>query len=493
VARLTKSKWTSSESGAESYFSFGQKYLKDPSGFVKDCFLWGGASGNGPTDYQCEIMDALVNNRRVSVRGPHGLGKSALASWLILWFALTRDASRIDWKIPTTASSWRQLTKFLWPEVHKWHRRVNWLKVGRNELRVDELMTQALRMKYGEAFALASNRPDLIEGAHADNILYVFDESKAIPDGTWDSAEGALVNSSGAYWFSISTPGEPNGRFFEIQSGTKGYEDWWVRKVSAQEALDAGRMEMPWLIASKERWGETSSIYMNKALGEFAQSEEDSLIPLLWVEQSMGRWERAKSKRKPNADSIGVDVARMGGDKTVIALKYGNFVDELDKHGMITTSKGTGIVMNHMKNNPGCIAHIDIIGVGAGVFDRVSEDFNFQDGFDSADRVFAFHVQSKTDFVDENEVWEFKNLYSAAWWNLRQMLDPDKGEDALILPNDSDLKQELMKFRYSVDSNGRIYVLSKEKVKEELGRSPDCADAVVMACWSAEEGGMESA
>jgi len=183
----------------------------------------------------------------------------------------------------------------------------------------------------------------------------------------------------------------------------------------------------------------------------------------------------------------------MGGDKTVIALKYGNFVDELDKHGMITTSKGTGIVMNHMKNNPGCIAHIDIIGVGAGVFDRVSEDFNFQDGFDSADRVFAFHVQSKTDFVDENEVWEFKNLYSAAWWNLRQMLDPDKGEDALILPNDSDLKQELMKFRYSVDSNGRIYVLSKEKVKEELGRSPDCADAVVMACWSAEEGGMESA
>ena len=107
----------------------------------------------------------------------------------------------MDWKIPTTASGWRQLVKFLWPEVHKWSRRINWQKIGRREFTKEELLGRNLKLNYGEAFALASNRPELIEGAHADSIMYVFDESKIIPDGTWDSAEGALVNSENALWF----------------------------------------------------------------------------------------------------------------------------------------------------------------------------------------------------------------------------------------------------------------------------------------------------
>jgi hypothetical protein len=61
---------------------------------------------------------ALVKHHRVAARGPHGLGKTTLASWVVIWFALTRDGD--DWKVITTASAWRQLEKFLWPEIHKW-------------------------------------------------------------------------------------------------------------------------------------------------------------------------------------------------------------------------------------------------------------------------------------------------------------------------------------------------------------------------------------
>jgi len=44
---------------------------------------------------------------------------TAMAAWVILWFALTREAEGTDWKIPVTASAWRQLSKFLMPELHK--------------------------------------------------------------------------------------------------------------------------------------------------------------------------------------------------------------------------------------------------------------------------------------------------------------------------------------------------------------------------------------
>lgn len=385
------------------------------------------------------------------------------------------------------------MTKFLWPEVRKWSRKINWQKVGRKEFSGEELLSRNLNLNYGEAFALASSDANRIEGAHADQIMYVFDESKIVPDKFWDSAEGALMNAENAYWFSISTPGEPVGRFYDIQSGGKGFEDWWVRHVTLQEAVDAGRIGIDKANQRLAQWGEDSAVYQNKVLGNFAQSEEDSVIPLSWVETSMRKWSEFKSKRNHIADQLGCDVARMGGDKSVIALRYGNFIDELEKRGMIDTMQCAGYVKAHMSRNPGIQVLVDIIGMGAGVYDRLAEEFNTIDGFEVDDFIHPFHVQGTTDFMDETELWEFKDCYSASYWNLREMLDPEKGDKQLMLPPDSDLKQELMKFKWSVRSSGEIYVLRKEKVKEELGRSPDSADAVAMACWEPVQYGMESA
>jgi hypothetical protein len=108
--------------------AFADKYFFDPARFVKECFRW--KKGDGPSFYQEDVLKSLAEHRRISVRGPHGLGKTALSSWVVLWFALTREAAGIDWKIPTTASAWRQLTKFLWPEIDKWAKRLDWEKVG---------------------------------------------------------------------------------------------------------------------------------------------------------------------------------------------------------------------------------------------------------------------------------------------------------------------------------------------------------------------------
>lgn len=490
VLRGTKSQWTE-KIHTDAYRDFGQRYFDRPDLFAEECIIW--ADGEGPTGYQLEILRNVVIKQRVSARGPHGLGKSGMAAWIVLWFALTRDALEMDWKIPTTASAWRQLTKFLWPEVHKWVKRLKWMKIGRKEFNyTDELLSLSLKLEHGEAFALASNRGDLIEGAHADHILYVFDESKAIPDGTWDSAEGALVNAENAYWFSISTPGEPAGRFYDIQCQQEGYEDWWVRHVTLQEAVSAGRIGPTWAENRRRQWGEHSAEYQNKVRGEFAQQEEDSLIPLHWIEQSMQMWYDRRMMRDMPMTQIGVDIARMGGDQTVYAMRHGNWIDELEKYGSMDTTRATGIATEKMRNNDGATVMVDVIGWGAGVYDNLAERFNNTNIF-MTDRVFPFHSQERTDQMDETEVWEMNDSYSAAYWNLREWLDPKNGEERLILPPDSMLKQELVKFKWSVNSRGKIYVIRKEKVKEDLGRSPDSADAVSLACFKPVEYGMEAA
>jgi hypothetical protein len=310
-------------------------YMYDPVAWAHDMIEWG---DDGLTEYQEEILDALPRYHRVCVRGPHGLGKTTTAAVAILWFANTREG--LDWKVPTTASAWRQLEKFLWPEIHKWSRKLKWEKLGRRPYNSrQELMALNLKLKTGQAFAAASDIPELIEGAHADRLFYLYDESKAISAETFNASEGAFSGAgqdtvAEAYALAISTPGEPNGRFWEIQTRKPGYEDWHVIHVPLERVIKAGRISAEWAAQRAKQWGVESAIYQNRVLGEFATADADSVIPLAWVEQAQDRWRDRfdpDQRRRKGIDSdltvlpeytcSSCDPARSGEDKTTIAVR----------------------------------------------------------------------------------------------------------------------------------------------------------------------------
>jgi hypothetical protein len=117
---------------SSAFAAFGREYHDNWVAFARDCIAW--RPGERLVPYQEEILAELQQRKRAAPRGPHGLGKTMLAAIAILAFALTRDACGEDWKIPTTASAWRQLTKYLWPEIHKWAKRLRWEKIGREPL-----------------------------------------------------------------------------------------------------------------------------------------------------------------------------------------------------------------------------------------------------------------------------------------------------------------------------------------------------------------------
>jgi len=436
--------------------------------------------------YQEEILRALVVHKRVAVRGPHGLGKTCLASWVVLWLITVYPD---DTKVPTTASAWRQLEKYLWPEIRKWAARARWESFGINMRRGKELLDLAIKLPYAEAFAVASDNPAYIEGAHAKHLGYVFDEAKAIPAATWDAAEGAFSNAGAdtdnvAYALAISTPGEPNGRFYEIHKREPGYEDWWVRHVTLDEAIAAGRISREWAEQRKRQWGEKSAVYQNRVLGEFASSEEDSVIPLSWVEAAVERWHawrddlEAQGRTQPPIETFtraGVDVG-YGGDKSVIALRYGNVIDELRYYDQKDTMALVGNVVGVLRKWAPDAKRtervtVDVNGIGAGVVDRLREQ-----GY----KVDAFVAQGRTERLERSGELGYADRRSAAWWNLRELLDPAY-DSQIALPPDKMLIGDLTAPKYRHMSGGKIRVESKEDIKERLDRSTDAGDAVVQA------------
>lgn len=462
------------------YQLFKQTYYHNWTALIHDCIDW---RDDRPSFYQDEIIATLQNDKRAAVRGPHGLGKTALAAWIILAFALTRDGQD-DWKIPTTASAWRQLTKYLWPEVHKWARRLKWDKIGREPFNIrTELLSLSLKLETGEAFAVASDNSDLIEGAHANQLLYVFDESKAIIDDTFDAAEGAFAGAGSdtgneAYALAISTPGEPIGRFYDIHHRKPGYEDWRVRHIKLDEAIKAGRISGEWAEQRRRQWGEKSAVYQNRVLGEFAASDEDSVIPLGWIELANERWQQCQDNHDfGDFTTVGVDVGGGGmiSDKTILALAYDRYkIKELRKFprgDQQTATMETAGRVKGILDRLGGEAIIDVIGIGAGVYHRLSEQ-NLD--------VFAFNASEKTDRRDQTDEFGFINKRAAAWWLMREMLDPNSGLD-IALPPDDELTGELTAPKWRVQSGARIQIESKDDIRKRLKRSTDNADAVIQA------------
>jgi hypothetical protein len=457
-----------------------ERYYYRPAAWARDMIDW--PEGQRLTCYQEEVLSALVDHGRAAVRGPHGLGKTTGNAIGLLWFSTTRDAAGVDWKVPTTASAWRQLQQYLWPEVHKWARRLRWDRLGRPPFSPrTELLDLHLKLRHGEAFAVASNDPARIEGAHADALLYIFDEAKAIPAATFDAAEGAFSGAGSdtaheAYALASSTPGEPNGRFHEIHKRQPGLEDWWVRHVTKAEVVAAGRMSARWAEQRARQWGRDSAVYQNRVEGEFASSDEDGVIPLAWVELANERWRRWHDAGRPASPltHVGVDVARSGSDRTVLSFRHGPLVSELRRYGRQGTTATSGVVKGVLDVHVQAVAVVDVIGVGAGVYDELVDEVG--------DRAVPFNASEGTTKRDRSGELGFTNKRSAAWWNLRELLDPDGGEEVALPPDDL-LTGDLTAPKWRVMAGGRLQVEGKDDIRKRLGRSTDDGDAVVQAFW----------
>jgi hypothetical protein len=167
-------------------------------------------------------------------------------------------------------------------------------------------------------------------------------------------------------------------------------------------------------------------------------------------------------------------VARFGQDKTVLAVRNGHVLMELRRSVKEDTMQTTGRVAGVLAADPARTAIVDVIGIGAGVVDRLRE---------MGCKVQAFNASAGTDRLDVTGELGFVNSRSAALWSLREQLDPSAGSD-LCLPDDEMLLGDLSAPQWKVQSGGKIAVESKDEIAKRLGRSTDDGDACAAAFWS---------
>lgn len=212
--------------------------------------------------------------------------------------------------------------------------------------------------------------------------------------------------------------------------------------------------------------------------GSFTAGLQDDpwqVIPSAWVKHAQERWQ-PKAKKAP-MDSMGVDVARGGRDETIITRRHGEWFDELLIYPGQTTPDGPSVaaqVMTHMRD--AAPVHVDVIGVGASVYDHLKDNNIHAIGVNSA---------KGTEARDKSGALSFANKRAEMWWRLREALDP-KENTGLALPPDPQLKADLCAPKWKLTARG-ILVESKEDLMKRIGRSTDRGDAVVYGLISTKK------
>lgn len=213
--------------------------------------------------------------------------------------------------------------------------------------------------------------------------------------------------------------------------------------------------------------------------GDFGAGIQDDpwqVIPTDWVRRAQARWRPDGQPEDEDGvpiplTALGVDVARGGKDKTVLSRRFGTWYAPLEKHAGTSTPDGpvvAALVLAAL--TAGGYANIDVIGVGASVYDHC-----VQHKAPVRSVVFSEGCKKR----DRSKRLTFANLRAYAYWSLREALDPASGDD-IALPPDPELLADLCAPKWSMRLRG-IQVEEKEDIIKRLRRSPDCADAVVLA------------
>jgi phage terminase large subunit len=422
------------------------EWIKDPVKFVRDVF------NVEPDKWQAEALQAIAKHDRVTIRSGHGIGKSAMMSWAIIWFLCTRPTA----KIPCTAPTAHQLSDVLWGELAKWNRQMHPAIKGMIEVKQDMVVRRdSPRTAFAVARTARKEQPEAFQGFHDENLLFIIDEASGVEDVIFEVGEGAM-STKGAKVLMAGNPTRTSGYFYDSHHRMR--EAWYAMKVSSS---DAKMVDQKFIDNMKLRYGDDSNVFRVRVMGEFPSAEDDTVITLELAESAVNR-----DVVTSDAKVIwGLDVARFGNDKTALAKRKGNTLLEKIKSWQGKDLMQTaGLVIKEYEETPyedrPQMILVDSIGLGSGVVDRLREQGYPVRGINVAE---SPSVNSEKHMRLRDELW-----FKARDWFATK---------SVKIPADDELIADLTVPKYTLTSSGKLKVEGKDEIKKRLPRSPDLADA----------------
>lgn len=446
------------------------EWTADPVIFCRDNF------GVELEDWQAEAIRELakpLNIVRVAMIACKGPGKSFLEAMATLWWVATRPHAQVI----CTSITRDNLRDGLWKEIAYWYQKSEFLKAaytlsGDRLSRVGpEGATWFISARSWTKDADSAAQADTLAGIHGPAMMYVGDEAGGYSAGVLPAAEAMLANavpgSENYGRIMISgNPTDPAGPLFHVS--TVQAHHWKILHITADpdDPKRSKRVSAEWARKQIEDYGRDNPWVQVNVFGKFPPSGMNTLLTPNEVLDAM------KREMKPDAferaeKRLGVDVARFGGDRTVLFPRQGLMTFDPVVMRQQNTVQITAKVIASIRNWSAEQIFIDDTGHwGHGVYDAL----------DSAGYS-AVPIQYQGPPQDPR----YKNARAEMWFRMADWV-----KRGGCLPNIPELIGELTTPTYAVNLQGKIQLEDKDLVKAKLGRSPDLADALAQTFFYEE-------
>ncbi|MCY3853810.1 MAG: hypothetical protein OXF77_00855 [Thaumarchaeota archaeon] len=455
------------------------------------------------TDIQLEIINAVADNRtkEIAVKSCHSSGKSWIAVRCILWFLFNYRDSRVI----ITAPIFNQVKNVLFAELTNIYKAK--LQGIAKELGIAdaECLTTQLKLSdkwYALGLSTSEHRSVNLQGHHSPYMMVVVDEASGMSysnDETFTAIKGILASGKITKLLMLGNPTNNSGYFYDCFTKLDGNEGLKIMTISAFDTpnykdnnisglddlkalsfdeitkLDeAGNSNFLSLARGRDWLDNYSERDINvRLLGEFGSQDADALFDANDIKTAINRELTDDNYNPDDLENkevyyLGVDVARFGSDATCFVVRQGNKIVDILKQYKKSTMETTGKIIQLMDKYQidGSNINIDEIGVGGGVVDRLQEQ-NIE--------VNAINVAGAC--PNDSYQNRYTNQRAMHYSNLAERFK--KGY--ISIPDNKELKQELLSILGGVDSRGRLKIEPKTDFKARLGRSPDVLDALMLA------------
>lgn len=439
-----------------------QEWREDPVMFVRDVFA------AEPTTQQKKVMRAVAKpGSKVAVAAGHGVGKSCLMAWLSIWHVYLFDPCTVG----ATAPSSRQLHDVLMKEIGAWLNRAAPIVRDKLEWTTSSLFVKGEKkaQQYLTAKTAKPEDPSSLQGLHSENFMFLIDEAFGVADPIYEVIGGALTEE-GSRTLLCGNPTTTSGYAFECFH--KNRDAWECFHLSC---LESPRVGDKYELDMANTYGRESDVYRVRVLGQFPQASEAQFIPSNWVDAA-----RDKTLGRPDYDwsakILGVDVARFGGDRSVVAFRQGLHSEilfhEMKTHNLMDLCDKIAAIANKPVADGGIggvdAIFVDDVGVGSGVTDRLRHMFD-------GNRVIPVNFSNKA-----SEPNRFHNKRAECWGKMKDWLERGASIPAPPSLGAEEMRKDLVGPEYKITESGKIQLEKKDSMKRRGLDSPDFADAMAL-------------
>lgn len=215
--------------------------------------------------------------------------------------------------------------------------------------------------------------------------------------------------------------------------------------------------------------------YPNNWREAFVMADRDTFIPNTAVQWAL------KTEMQPSSAPmiVGVDPARYGTDRTAIVVRQGRKVRAVRTYKDKSTMEVAGIIIRFIEAHKPAAVFIDVIGIGAGVYDRL-EELGWAGDESNEDRPIVFPVNVAEKALDDER---YSNKRAEVWGCMKDWLEA-RPVDLCKMSEGRDITDEwvadLTAPGYTYDSAGRLKLESKEAMRKRGQKSPDLGDALAL-------------